>query len=132
MDEDTVRKEFEASPTHAKLPIDRPCSACSAGDAEMEHHDHTPPFREAKPVSTEVCNNCRKSLPCECSRYGDTTDATSAEQFWKRIDALEAALGSRKYQLDKAGETILRLIKKELDDQSTGEPEPATPKEKHE
>ena len=47
-----------------------------------------------------------------------------------RIVALEAALGSRKYQLDKAGDTILRLIKKELDDQSTGEPEPATPKEK--
>src|ERR1035441_781887 len=23
---------------HAKLPIDRPCSACSAGDSEMEHH----------------------------------------------------------------------------------------------
>src|ERR1019366_1350405 len=97
----------EASP--AKLPIDRPCSACSAGDSKMEHHDHTPPFREASPVSTEVCNNCRKSFPCECSQYGDPSDATSAEQFWKRIDALEAALGSRKYQLDKAGETILRL-----------------------
>jgi hypothetical protein len=28
-----------------KLPIDRPCSACSAGDYAMEHHDHMPPFR---------------------------------------------------------------------------------------
>lgn len=28
-----------------KYPIDRPCSACSAGDHEMKHHDHDPPFR---------------------------------------------------------------------------------------
>lgn len=28
-----------------KYPIDRPCSACSAGDTEMEYHDHQPPFR---------------------------------------------------------------------------------------
>lgn len=28
-----------------KYPIDRPCSACSAGDYDMEHHDHHPPFR---------------------------------------------------------------------------------------
>lgn len=33
----------------AKLPIDRPCSACSAGDTEMKHHDHHPPF-SAEPV----------------------------------------------------------------------------------
>ena len=25
---------------HAKLPIDRPCSACGDGDTEMEYHDH--------------------------------------------------------------------------------------------
>ena len=31
-----------------KYPIDRPCSACSGGDAEMKYHDHTPPFRQAK------------------------------------------------------------------------------------
>jgi hypothetical protein len=31
----------------ARLPIDRPCSACSAGDFKMEHHLHTPPFRES-------------------------------------------------------------------------------------
>ena len=31
---------------HAKLPIDRPCSACSGGDPEMKYHDHTPPFRK--------------------------------------------------------------------------------------
>lgn len=30
-----------------KLPIDRPCSACSAGDTRMEYHDHCPPFRLA-------------------------------------------------------------------------------------
>ena len=29
-----------------KFPIDRPCSACSAGDLEMKYHDHTAPFRE--------------------------------------------------------------------------------------
>jgi hypothetical protein len=29
-----------------KLAIDRPCSACSDGDSEMEYHDHCPPFRE--------------------------------------------------------------------------------------
>jgi hypothetical protein len=28
-----------------KLPIDRPCSVCSAGDDEMKYHDHEPPFR---------------------------------------------------------------------------------------
>lgn len=28
-----------------KFPIDRPCSACSAGDSEMKYHDHSPPFR---------------------------------------------------------------------------------------
>lgn len=28
-----------------KYPIDRPCSACSAGDTKMEYHDHHPPFR---------------------------------------------------------------------------------------
>lgn len=28
-----------------KYPIDRPCSACSAGDRKMKHHDHHPPFR---------------------------------------------------------------------------------------
>ena len=32
-------------PEHAKLPIDRPCSACSDGDTEMKYHDHAPPFR---------------------------------------------------------------------------------------
>jgi hypothetical protein len=29
-----------------KYPIDRPCSACSAGDREMKYHDHSPPFRK--------------------------------------------------------------------------------------
>lgn len=33
-----VRKE------ERKLPIDRPCSACSGGDPEMKYHDHYPPF----------------------------------------------------------------------------------------
>lgn len=28
-----------------KLPIDRPCSACSGGDPKMKHHLHCPPFR---------------------------------------------------------------------------------------
>jgi hypothetical protein len=29
----------------AKLPIDRPCSACSGGDPHMKYHNHHPPFR---------------------------------------------------------------------------------------
>ena len=29
-----------------RLPIDRPCSACSGGDPEMKYHMHSPPFRE--------------------------------------------------------------------------------------
>jgi len=33
-----------------KLAIDRPCSACSAGDYEMKYHDHYPPFR-AEPAA---------------------------------------------------------------------------------
>lgn len=33
----------------AKLPIDRPCSACSDGDTQMKYHDHEPPFR-AQPI----------------------------------------------------------------------------------
>jgi hypothetical protein len=37
-----------------KHPIDRPCSACSAGDTAMEHHDHEPPFRKGYgPVASE-------------------------------------------------------------------------------
>ncbi len=33
----------------AKLPIDRPCSACGDGDTEMKYHDHEPPFRSPRP-----------------------------------------------------------------------------------
>jgi hypothetical protein len=29
-----------------RYPIDRPCSACSAGDYEMKYHLHYPPFRK--------------------------------------------------------------------------------------
>lgn len=36
-----------------KLPIDRPCSACSAGDSEMEYHSHCPPFRVEPSVQGE-------------------------------------------------------------------------------
>ena len=35
-----------APTTGQKLPIDRPCSACSDGDTEMKYHDHQPPFRD--------------------------------------------------------------------------------------
>jgi len=49
-----------------KLPIDRPCSACSGGDPEMKYHDHCPPFRQtaasAEPRCQEliVCNETRE------------------------------------------------------------------------
>jgi hypothetical protein len=46
-------------PTEAprgKFPIDRPCSACSAGDSEMKYHEHEAPFRPATaaPVAKEI------------------------------------------------------------------------------
>jgi hypothetical protein len=58
-----------ASPTPAStercLAIDRPCSACSGGDSEMEHHKHSPPFRmpmegpdEPVSTSTPLCAEC--------------------------------------------------------------------------
>ena len=33
-----------------KLPINRPCSACSGGDPDMDHHLHCPPFRDTAPA----------------------------------------------------------------------------------
>jgi hypothetical protein len=33
------------APTEGRYAIDRPCSACSAGDTNMEHHTHSAPFR---------------------------------------------------------------------------------------
>lgn len=60
--------------TKGKYPIDRPCSACSAGDYKMEYHDHTPPFREGfGPVPSgnqdepKVYVYCRK---CEHKEIG--------------------------------------------------------------
>lgn len=43
----------EPEPRSGKYPIDRPCSACSAGDTKMEYHDHTPPFRKGYGPSLE-------------------------------------------------------------------------------
>lgn len=37
-----------------KLPIDRPCSACSAGDFEMKYHSHCPPFRNEQFTGTTI------------------------------------------------------------------------------
>lgn len=42
------KQERNCATDDRKLPIDRPCSACSAGDYKMEYHDHCPPFREGK------------------------------------------------------------------------------------
>ena len=36
----------KGEPQRGKYPIDRPCSACSAGDYKMEYHDHEAPFRK--------------------------------------------------------------------------------------
>ncbi len=41
-----------------KLPIDRPCSACSAGDYKMEHHDHCPPFRASSKLEPTAWPRC--------------------------------------------------------------------------
>lgn len=38
----TIEGEYK---NHARLPIDRPCSACGDGDTEMKYHLHSPPFR---------------------------------------------------------------------------------------
>lgn len=56
-----------AEDLRAKLPIDRPCSACSAGDTEMKYHDHAPPFRvDAAPATspwrTGTPDNAREVL----------------------------------------------------------------------
>ena len=45
-----------------RLPIDRPCSACSAGDSEMEYHLHCPPFRP-EPSEQRVLEQCGPSCP---------------------------------------------------------------------
>jgi len=47
-----------------RLPIDRPCSACSAGDYTMEYHLHYPPFRKeatatAQPALNELLEKAR-------------------------------------------------------------------------
>lgn len=39
--------------TKRKLPIDRPCSACSGGDPNMKYHDHCPPFRQVSEPMTK-------------------------------------------------------------------------------
>lgn len=40
-----------------KLPIDRPCSACSGGDPKMKHHLHCPPFRGKQKGKTMLGND---------------------------------------------------------------------------
>ncbi len=71
-----------------KYPIDRPCSACSAGDDEMKYHDHHPPFRKGygppaeRPAATasmgawmrfdDVRAGERTGSSSECPRCGST------------------------------------------------------------
>jgi hypothetical protein len=40
-----MKAKHNCNTDDAALPIDRPCSACSAGDHEMKYHLHCPPFR---------------------------------------------------------------------------------------
>jgi hypothetical protein len=50
----TMSTEAKPSVERARLPIDRPCSACSAGDSKMEYHLHAPPFRTDSATITGV------------------------------------------------------------------------------
>lgn len=52
--EEPSRIDAAAPILRAKLPIDRPCSACSAGDHKMEHHDHDPPFRVRRDAVAKI------------------------------------------------------------------------------
>jgi hypothetical protein len=53
----------KAAPS-AKLPIDRPCSACGDGDTEMKYHDHEPPFRSPQNDSAPIIGKA-PLLPAE-------------------------------------------------------------------
>lgn len=57
-----------------RLPIDRPCSACSAGDSNMNHHKHSPPFRQTIQIG-------ETSLP-------DATGNSHGEVIKERLAAL--------------------------------------------
>ena len=58
----SVQENLKPTPTapSGKLPIDRPCSACSDGDSEMKHHDHEPPFRGEAEPAPQPSANCPK------------------------------------------------------------------------
>jgi hypothetical protein len=68
------------SEKEARLPIDRPCSACSAGDTEMEYHLHRPPFRT--PSAPQAA--CR-------DQFGHNTEACTGECSTERDELVEAA-----------------------------------------
>ena len=53
-----------------KLPIDRPCSACSAGDYKMEYHDHCPPFRNTVPAPAAAMEQYERGV---AHAYSDAT-----------------------------------------------------------
>lgn len=55
-----------------KLPIDRPCSACSDGDYKMEYHSHCPPFRETPSQPAEP--GATDKLAYELMRHRDWCD----------------------------------------------------------
>ncbi len=72
----TPKQRFASAPPlpePGKYPIDRPCSACSAGDTEMKHHDHEPPFRKGYGPSVSASSiSARDSLLKEYEASGET------------------------------------------------------------
>lgn len=70
-------------PVDGKYSIDRPCSACSAGDSEMEYHDHSPPFRKGYGTDTRPPVDQGKEL-AEQEFLG------ASVAVWREIDRLMA------------------------------------------
>ena len=94
---ETPPPNFEEQTMSAKLPIDRPCSACSAGDVQMEYHDHQPPFRESAPVEpssktlTFTRNDDNRSVQeveIDRARFFDAAEPSagmSPEEFYHKV-----------------------------------------------
>lgn len=88
-----------------KRPINRPCSACSAGDYKMEYHDHHPPFADDPAPSLEKAapeqpihrQNCAvfQNEPCNCGLEWKVPViprvATAGGEDWIRLVAKEAS-----------------------------------------
>ena len=102
----------KAAPS-AKLPIDRPCSACGDGDTEMKYHDHEPPFREWCRVAASEQGARTMSTEQERAEFGEwliwQTAWKAGREFQREEDAKIAegyytASGERYYTTTASGE----------------------------